>query len=49
MQKEKIIRKGKKLFTPSNESVVGKKQNKMSNPEVMGEGDIKKLSNVNSH
>jgi hypothetical protein len=26
-----------------------KKQSKMSNPQVMGGGDIKKLSNVNSH
>jgi hypothetical protein len=26
-----------------------KGQNNMSNPQVMGGGDIKKLSNVNSH
>jgi len=48
MQKEKIIRRGKNIY-PLQWKGGWKEQNKVSSPQVMGGGDIKKLLNVNSH
>jgi hypothetical protein len=48
MQKEKIIRRGKKCLSLRSKGG-WQEQNKISNPQVMGGSDIKNLSNVNSH